>query len=337
MTHRQDKEALVLSAVREFADQLNSGGSVIADMSSLVLATDSLSLRGIEYWERLIRWEYAAALRPITPSFWPFRKKPKRQLTWIDLSSGNGHERERTLRAIAGSSTPNSFFFVLAVRRLNDWVPQVRKAARESVPVIAENSNPEHVVEALFSILPYWSSWGRLEESDQKIFFKILAIKNVTRTLKSRLIAASNGPMATVLSQVGRTPVLDPYLSEISHTALQPAARAKAYRSQLEGRMAWFEGRKWKWTDIRYCEGHYEPIVSERALTESWPFLETLKEAAVDKSSIVRRVAGELLIRKLESLGEESMVLANLLATDPSPAVSERGKFALKKLQKEIA
>lgn len=226
---------------------------------------------------------------------------------------------------------------MLAVRRLNDWVPQVRKAARESVSEIAANSDPEHVVEALFAILPYWNSWGRLEESDKQIFFEILATKKITKPLKNRLISATNGPIAKVLSQVGCSPVLDLYLPEIAHSALQPAARAKAYRSQLEGKMVWSEGRKWKWTDIRYCEGRYEPIVSERALSESWPFLETLKEAAMDKSSIVRRVAGELLIRNLENLGSESMILANLLATDPSTAVSERGKFALTKLQGETA
>jgi hypothetical protein len=337
VTHSQDIEALVLSAVREFAEQLKSGGSVTTDMSSLMRATDSLPLKKFDFWERLIRWEYAATLRSVSPSIWPFRKKPKRQLTWIDLSSGNGYERERTLRAIAGAGAPNSFFFVLAVRRLNDWVPQVRKAARESVPEIAAYSNPEHVVEALLANLPYWNSWGRLEESDKQIFFEILAIEKIKKTLKNRLITETNGPMAMVLSQAGRTPVLDVYLPEIAHKAMQPAARAKAYRSQLEGKMAWFEGRKWKWTDIRYCEGRYEPIVSERALSESWPFLEILKDAAVDKSSIVRRVAGEFLIRNLESLGSESMALANVLAADPSPAVSERGKFALKKLQGEMA
>lgn len=337
MTQNQDKEAQVLSAVRELAEQLKSGGSVTTDMSSLVRATDSLPLKKFDYWERLVRCEYAATLRSVSPSIWPFRKKPKRQLSWIDLSSGNGYERERTLRAIAGAGAPNSFFFVLAVRRLNDWVPQVRKAARETIPQIAANSNPKHVVEGLFAILPYWNSWGRLEESDKQVFFEILAIEKITKTLKNLMVEATNGPVAMVLSQVGRTPVLDHYLPEISHSALQPAARAKAYRSQLEGKISWFEGRKWKWTDIRYCEGRYEPIVSERALSETWPFLETLKEAAVDKSSIVRRVAGELLIRNLDSLGKESVTLASSLATDPSPAVSERGKFALKKLQGETA
>jgi hypothetical protein len=337
VTSLKDKEAVVTSAVREFAEQLNTRGSITSDMSPLVRATNELPLKKFDYWERLIRWEYSAALRSVTPSVWPFRKKPKRQLTWIDLSSGNGYERETTLRAITGAGAPNSFFFVLAVRRLNDWVPQVRETARETLPRVAESSNAEHVVDALCSILPYWVSWGRLEEADKNVFFKILAIEKVSIALKNRIIEATNGPMAMVLSQAGRTPVLDSYLNDIAQSALQPAARAKAYRGLLEGKMSWSEGRKWVWTDIRYCEGRYEPIVSERELSDTWPFKETLKQAAGDKSSIVRRVAGEFLIRNLQNLGSDSMGLAKLLANDSSPAVSERGVFALKKLQEEIA
>lgn len=306
-------------------------------MSSLVRATDSLPLKKFDYWERLIRWEYSEALRSAPLSVWSFRKKPKRHLTWIDLSSGNGYEREKTLRALTGAGAPNSFFFVLAVRRLNDWVPQVREAARDTVPKIAENSNPDQVAGALCTILPNWFSWGRLELTEKQVFFEVLGIEKVTRALKKQIIESTSGPMATVLSQVGRTPVLDPHLNDIARSALQPAVRAKAYRSQMEGKMAWFEGRKWEWTDIRYCKGHYMPIVSERELSEPLPFLETLKEAARDKSSIVRRVAGEFLIRNLKSLGGESIALAKLLASDSSPAVSERGEFALKKLHEETA
>jgi hypothetical protein len=95
--------------------------------------------------------------------------------------------------------------------------------------------------------------------------------------------------------------------------------------------MVWFEGRKWEWIDIRYCEERLKPILSERYLSITIPFLETLKSAAIDRSPMVRRVAGDVLIQRLSTIGIESVKLAELLATDSSPSVAERGKFALKK------
>ncbi len=47
---------------------------------------------------------------------------------------------------------------------------------------------------------------------------------------------------------------------------------------------------------------------------------------------MVRRVAGELLIQHLESVGADSVNLAEQLASDPSPSVAERGRFAFAQL-----
>lgn len=131
---------------------------------------------------------------------------------------------------------------------------------------------------------------------------------------------------ASLMAQVSRTPVLDNFFNEISKDAIQPSVQAKAYRSQ-------FEGRKFEWTDIRYCEGKVKPIISERKLTVQLTFTELIEKSAIDASSIVRRVAAEFVIRELGSMGDESIRLAKLFASDKSPAVSERGKFALRKLE----
>lgn len=334
MRHQLEREDDVLLAVREFAQAINSGGKVKADMSLLIDATSCLSLLNLDIWERLIRWEYSKALAASKPSKLKLWTKPTSFLTWIDLCNEDGFKREKTLHTLSGAA-PNSFFLALAVRRLNDWVPQVRKAAREKLPIIAKESNPEHVVDVLCATLPYWNSWRRLGEADKQILLEIIAIDEVTHSLKLRIISATTGPMTAILTQAGRTDTLDDYLSEIATQAIQPSVRAKAYRSLLEEKMVWFEGRKWEWTDKRYCEGHYKPMLSERSLSIKSPFLETLKLATVDRSPMVRRVAGELLIRELTSIGEESFTLARLLASDSSPSVAERGQFALKKLEAE--
>ena len=166
-------EDKIISAVKDFANSINSGGKVVADMSSLIDATSQLPLRSFNYWERLIRSEFSLALRDSTPPKWKVWSQPSELLTWLDLVNRDGYKREKTLRTLSGAA-PNTFFFSLAVRRLNDWVPQVRKAARAKLPEIAKATNPEFVAEALCIALSNWNSWGRIEEEDKKILLEII-------------------------------------------------------------------------------------------------------------------------------------------------------------------
>src|SRR5690606_3815486 len=114
----------VISAVRDFAFPIKSESKVVAVLTALIDVTDELHLSSLDYWERLIRSEFSSALRELNPSklnVWP---KPKELITWLDLISWDGYRREKALRALSGPA-PNTFFFSLVVRRLNDWVPQV--------------------------------------------------------------------------------------------------------------------------------------------------------------------------------------------------------------------
>lgn len=332
MQQSQVVEEKVVRAVKDFAYSINSGSKVVADMTSLIDATSQLPLKSFDYWERIIRSEFSLALRELESPKWKIWPNPKELLTWLDLISWDGYKREKALRTLSGSA-PNAFFFSLAVRRLNDWVPQVREAARDTLPELAKATAPDFVVEALLTALSNWNSWGRIEDADEKILLQIISQKDIANSMRSRLISSSAGPMPSLFSQLGRTNILDDCLPEIANLAVQPAVRAKAYRSLLERRIVWIEGRKWKWTDIRYCEGRMTPIVSERKLNIKVPTLELLKCSAEDRSSVVRRVSAEVLIRDLEGVGVHAKVLAEKFALDQSSAVSERGRFALNKLQ----
>jgi len=333
MPQKREHEDEVLSAVRQFARSVNVSRKVVADMSLLVDVTSRLSLKNLDVWERIIRWEFLNSLEVSKSPKWKVWAQPTPFLTWIDLCSGDGFKREKTLRSLSGAA-PNSFFFAIAVRRLNDWVPQVREAARDKLLEIAKNSDPENVVDVLCATLPHWNSWGRMDDKDKQILLDITSIENVVLTLKSRFISSTSGPMSSILAQAGRTDKLDRYLNEIAKNAIQPSVRAKTYRCLLERKMTWFAGRKWTWTDKQYCKGRLEPILCERNLSVESPFIETLNLAARDRSPMVRRVAGEMLIRELKSIGAESIKIAELLASDPSSTVAERGRFVLDRLGK---
>ncbi|WP_414830492.1 hypothetical protein [Alteromonas sp. H39] len=321
----------IISAVRTFATSKTSGSKVVPDMSELIEATSLLPLSGFDYWERIIRSEFSSTVRePLSPK-WKLWSRPKEFVTWLDLLSWDGYKREKALRALSGAA-PNTFFYSLAVRRLNDWVPQVRKAAREKLPEITRSTAPEYVVEALCVALSNWNSWGRIEKADKAVLLEIISEKHLAKSLRSKLIMSASGPMPSLFSQLGRTAILDDHIAKIATSAIQPSVRARAYRSLFEGRIVWFEDRKWVWTDIRYCEGRLKPVIRERKLEIDIPLIDLLKRSSEDSSPIVRRVSAEFLIRELGSLGTKATVFAERFATDNSNSVSERGEFALRKL-----
>jgi hypothetical protein len=333
--YQQEHKEEVISAVRKFAQSINYGRKVVPDMSMLIEATSKVPLTNLDSWERLIRWELFRELKTSTPAKWKFWLRPADFLTWIDLCSEDGFKREKTLRTLSGAA-PNAFLFSMALRRLNDWVIQVREAACDALPVIAKATNPEIVVDVLCSTLPHWNSWGRMNDQEKQALLEIIAIEQVGCSLRTRILSATSGPMTTILSQAGRTEILDNYLTEIAKKAIQPSVRAKAYQCLLEGKIVWLAGRTWVWIDKQYCKGSFKPILGERNLHFTTSFLDTLKSAATDCSPMVRRIAGDSLISALDKIGVESLEMAQLLASDSSPSVAERGKYALKRLGKPV-
>lgn len=330
MHNSQDLKESVTSAVKAFAHSIHSRDKDTVDMSSLVEVTSQLPLLNLEDWERLIRCEFSSALKYSAPPKWKFWSQPSQIITWLDLIDFDGYKRERGLRTIGAA--PNSFFFALALRRLNDWVPQVRKAARENLARIVKTSEAIYIVDALCSILSSWDSWRRMGECEKQVLLEILSYEEITEALKLKIISSPSGPMASLFSQVGRIAVFDKYICEIAEDAVQPSVRAKAYRSQFDGRMLWAEGWQREWIDIRYCKSKLIPIISERELTIVFPFQEVMSKASIDRSSMVRRIAAEYLIRENDMSAEDKLRLAQQFALDKSLAVSERGRFMLRQL-----
>lgn len=303
------------------------------DISTFIAATSKLPLKNLDDWERLIRSEVSWPLQTSNPTRAKFDSHPIGSLTWLDICNADGFRRERALKILSGGA-PNSFLFALAVRRLNDWVPQVREAARNALPLIAEFSNPEIIVDVLFITLPYWNSWGRMEEAEKNALVQIILMDKVAEPLKKRLMLSTSGPVATVFVQAGLTSALDNFLTEIANSSVQPSLRAKAYRCLFEGRFVWAEGVEWKWIDKVHGIKRRIPVLKERVIPVPRPFLENLRMAAIDRSPMVRRIAGEMLIKKLDFIGDEALTLAKILASDTSPSVAERGAYALADLEK---
>lgn len=334
MQERQNTTNDVVLAIKEFAGSINASNEYRGDMSSLIEVTSKVNLKYIVYWERLLREEFQNALNNPAPSKWKQWLRPKRKSPWLDIMSWNGYEREHSLRSLTGGA-PNAFFLALVVRRLNDWVPQVRKATRDVLPLVIENTAPEYISEILSVILLSWNSWGRIEEDDKRLLLRIINTEDLAIPLKTKLISSVSGPMPSLFSQLGRTSVLDHYLDEIADKAIQPYVRAKAFRSLFEKRIFWVEGQEWQWTDKAYGERKLVAILDERKIEVQIPFLELLNRSAADRSAIVRQVSAEFIIRNIDNLDNEAKAFAEKFAVDRSRSVSEQGKFILKKLEEK--
>ncbi|MDF7649995.1 hypothetical protein F3J38_21000 [Pantoea sp. Acro-805] len=303
------------------------------DISKFTAVTGKLSLKRLDDWERLIRGEIFLSLRNDSSKQENLGGHQVGSLRWMDICNADGFKRERALKTLSGGA-PNSFLLALVVRRLNDWVPQVRAAARDVLPRIAEASDPEIIVDVLFITLPYWDSWGRMEDIEKEVLMKIVLMEKVADALKQRLLTSSSGPVSAVFSQAGRTTALDNFLTEISEKSVQPSLRAKAYRCQFESKFVWAEGLTWQWVDKVYGIKRHVPVLKERIISTTRPFIDILWMATTDRSPMVRRIAGEMLIKELDNIGDEASELANILASDLSPSVAERGRYALNDLEK---
>lgn len=319
----------IISAVNKILDFENFYHRIRPDISTFIAVTSDLQLKKLDEWERLIRGAIYSSFGPNVK----LKSDSMGSLGWLDLCNGDGYKRERALRTLA-EGAPNSFLLALAFRRLNDWVSQVRNAACDTLPWIAELTDPETVVDVLFVTLPYWNSWGRMRDAEKHVIMKIITMDKVANALKNRLIISTSGPVTAIFSQAGRTKALDSFLPEIAELSVQPSLRAKAYRCQFESKFVWAEGMKWQWTDKIYGKQRLVPALNERMIRPTKPFNENLKMAIVDRSPMVRRIAGEMLIKELEHIGEEAFALAKILASDTSASVAERGMYALNDLEK---
>lgn len=247
---------------------------------------------------------------------------------WRDISSRNGYWREAALHRI--SEAPNAFLAVALFQRLNDWVPQVRVAARAAVRRAIENSGPAVLAEAWLATWPSFCRWNRIEENERPLFFDIKDHPPVFDLLVQTIKTQRSGPMAGLLGQLGRNPRLDPLLVEIAKQATQPAVRAAAYGYLMRGRITWFEERRREWINKPMGYTHAVPKFGSRDLTMSLPFRPLFEQAVADPSSNVRRMAAAALVDRRADLGHQAFELAQLLADDPYPSIAERAQFVLR-------
>lgn len=242
------------------------------------------------------------------------------------LFHGDGHLREAALGRLRTGLT-SSFLVAAVAFRLNDWVPQVRAAARGCAERVIALSDADTLAAAAPFLLDRRPQWTRGRE-EVTVLDGLLERDDVADRVAAHLLAAPTGPLARQLRQMLRQPALDRHLPRLAGEALQPAVRAVAISTLLEGRASWPDGWEQQWIDKRYGVSRAVTLFGFRPVASPLPPDVVLGAAAADRSAAVRRVAAIALIRDRSRFGNATAMI-DTLAADPSPPVRERARFLL--------
>ena len=316
-------------SVALLARAVQSGAANSSALATFIEESKRLPLTRIGNSEHAIRAITYQIGAPKKRPFWTQRQPAHdNAFMWFDLFSGDGYRRERVIRQTT-EGAPNAFLLAVFLRRLNDWVPQVREAAREAAPLVLEKTAPNVLMDVLWVTLPVRTSWRRMSRVDGQVLDTAIEVSGVPEALVARLSTATAGRATSILRQAARQSTLDPFLSRLAESAIQPSVRAVSYRMLLEKCAVWPDGWHWQWIDKSLGRRIRKPTLAERPITTSIDHPAVLAAAVSDKSPLVRRVAGGILIANRDILGADELALARQLAADAYPSVASRGKFVL--------
>jgi hypothetical protein len=247
-------------------------------------------------------------------------------LEYLFLFHRDGWLREAALRKIEGP-LPNAFLFAAVAWRLNDWVAPVRRAAdacaRASFPLTPASI----IADAALILQTRQGTWGRWG-AEKLILEAAFERDDVADHLADILVEKATGPMASTLRQSMRSIAMDRHLQRLATDALQPAVRATAMQSLIEGVATWPIGWQWQWVDKPLGIRRRQPLIKRRPLTVPSDRSDMIRRGLKDRAATVRTVAISGLIEDMAALPDARRLASDALA-DRSAAVRERAAFIL--------
>lgn len=305
-----------------------SGLSAMPAESYLHAAREIISIGGLYHYVPERSFLRIDSSRPDSD---PISRVPS--LEYLCLFHGNGYLREKALSKIDGP-LESEFYFTSIAYRLNDWVEQVRKAAQVCAARIFPETSATIVAKAAFVLLERLPHWQRGKEIS--ILEQTLSRPDVIQELVILIKTAETGSPNRVLTYALKCSEMDSQLLDLSRTAWQPAVRALALRTLMNGYAVWPEGYRREWIDKSM--GQFRQVVAyhQRELSCKEPIESLIAQGAADRAAIVRRVAADGLVlhrKTLSNLDE----LVQIFAHDKSASVRERAQFILTEKQEGAA
>lgn len=252
------------------------------------------------------------------------------EAAWVLSTDADGYIREAAIRKLRSPPTSAGRFVALTLR-LNDWVPQVREAARIAAANLFPLTAPDTVAAAAPYVLGRRHLWARWGQDERSLIDAAFLRADVMAALTERLVDGRSGGLAGTLRNALRTPGLDGELLRLAFDARSPAVRALALRTLLEGRATWTAGYAWAWQDKALGIRRRVPRMEGREVAATLPAPALIRRGLADRSALVRRVAASALIARADEM-PDAAELATALARDPSASVRDRAAFLLRDL-----
>lgn len=323
---------------RALNDNPTDTAALHAALKELAAATDALLYTDVPRLERAVRyclrfpgyhvlpekaWQryHSTVLDPLWAEYPAF--------AMLSALHGDGYVREAALRSLTAPLTTPLLAHIL-MRRLLDWVPQVREQTMACLERLEPQSDPACIADGLLGALidlprrPAWRDAG-VE------LFRQLAGTGVIRLAAQRLGQRRNGPGGMLLRRLMIAPEIDELLPSLMTEAAQPAVRAVALRCLLSAHAHYPRGLRRKWIDKSMGCFTLVLDLEERPLTITPPSRPSLiLQGLNDGAACVRRIALEAAAQESETVVPTDK-LRRIAEADPAGSVRDRASYLIRR------
>lgn len=333
-------EHTIFEHARRVADCVEHGQPVSPQMAQLLDALRALPAANAARMEGRLRSAGALYSIESVPQWWtPLERQRRRtraghlaalaaspELAHLYVFHADGFVRGAAIRAL--SAPPASAFEIAAIAlRLNDWVAQVRQAARDYAERTFASITPDVVAAAAEHLLTQMEVRRRWSAEDRDILTALFERADAVAAMSKRLMETRSGPAARHTRQLLRNPAIDTYLPALAASSHLTSVRAVALDALIMRRARWIAGFERQWIDKRYGRSRRVPAFAERGIAHELDVEALVAKAARDRATAIRKVACAWLIARMDTLSPVMRGLVAELADDTTPSIRERARF----------
>jgi hypothetical protein len=224
---------------------------------------------------------------------------PSQAVFWLRLMHPDGHVREAAVRALEAPPA-NAISLAVLLLVLDDHVPEVRRAAGDTLLCLIEAIETNVIAEALPFLALSRERQRRAEMAEA--VERLIGKPEVQLAAGRMLMEATDGWLPRVFLALLASDVVDAHLPALAEGARHPAIRARAIRLLGEGRFDRLPPHRALWRDP--LRNPTRPVPAPVDLPE------LIAATARDRRVAVRKAAAEALVRHFRHLPG----LDNLLA-----------------------
>jgi hypothetical protein len=275
----------------------------VGPISDVIRRAADEALYCAEGWHALRSWAVATPIVAKAVARLP-------ALAFVLSTSGIGYVREAAVARV--ELIPGAFSLALLVVRLNDWVPQVRRAAELKLANFIPSLDHRIAADCI-EYLWRFESLGRATHIGREIVRALVEDDRTGASVRDAILIGSGDRSARLVRLSLGTPALDQDLETFACNHRHPKVRAMAAKTALEGVYSW-----------------RERTLKKRALHIEIDRLALALRLLSDRSADVQYHALQYVVQNLQdNIALDRILLSYLL--HPRPKLSDLAQWKLNK------